>query len=374
MNLIKLIEDQLSGGLLDKLSSVLGTDPDTTGRAASAAVPTLLAGLVNLASNDDGVRKLSSTLNNLDSSGLGNIGQLLSGDSSSLLSKGTSLVASLFGDNMFSNIAGAIGRFAGWDTGISRKLIAFLAPLVLGKVASQWKSQGGTPHALTSMLAEQKRYIPDSMPAGYSLDDVPGWTGAKDTIRAATHTTPTPRRTGESVERAAPSIASWLLPLAGLLLVGFLLWQFLRTRQEPAPTARDTTTQPDRVTAMKPAVPDTTAVPAMPNVTQLRDELNTTFRTMGETFTSIKDAASAEAAAPRLEELSAKIDALKTSMAALPEAGRTTLQTAVREQFDTVKQQAEQTLNVPGLSERIRTLITQILRKLEEWNIIAPTG
>ena len=172
MNLIKLIEDQLSGDLLDKLSSVLGTDPDTTGRAASAAVPTLLAGLANLASSDDGVRKLSGTLNNLDSSGFGNIGQLLSGDSSSLLSKGTSLVASLFGDNMFSNISGAVARFAGLDTGISRKLIAFLAPLVLGKVASQWKSQGGTPHALTSMLAEQKRYIPDSMPAGYSLDDV----------------------------------------------------------------------------------------------------------------------------------------------------------------------------------------------------------
>jgi hypothetical protein len=372
MNFAKMIEEQLSGNTLDKLSSVLGADPDTTSRAASAAVPTILAALANLASNDDGLRKLTGALNNVDSSGVSGLGQLLSGDTGGLLNKGMSLLSSLFGENMLTSISSAIGRYSGLDSGIVRKLIAMLAPAVLGKVASQWKAQGGTPSALAGLMAEQKRYLPDAMPAGFSMEDVPGLAGAQEAYRAVGQV---PRRTAESAERAAPSLASWLLPIAGLLLVGILLWQFMKPRPEAGPTAQQTgaqqPTQSERVTAMKPAVPDT---PSLPSVAQLTDELNTTFSSIGETFASIKDAASAEAAAPKLEELSRKVDSIKAMMARLPETGRTTLQTVVQDQLTPVKEQAQQALDLPGLSERIRTLINQIVRKLEEWHIIQPAG
>jgi hypothetical protein len=94
---------------------------------------------------------------------------------------------------------------------------------------------------------------------------------------------------------------------------------------------------------------------------------------MGETFASITDAASAEAAAPKLEELSTKIDTIKRAMAQLPETGRTTLQRVVDQQLNPMKEQAQKALDLPGLSERIRALITQIVRKLEEWHIIDTT-
>jgi hypothetical protein len=372
MNLIRMIEEQLSGDTLDKISSVVGADPDRTARAASAAVPTLLASLAKLVSNQDGVRKLTNVLGDFDSSAIGNVAQLVSGGSEGWINKGTSLLGSLFGDNLLSSIASAISRFAGLDQGIAKKLVAMVAPLVLGKVMQQWKSQGGTPTALTSLLAEQERYIPDSLPPGYSLDQIPGWSGAADAVRAATHTT---RRAADTAERAAPSVASWLLPLAALLVGALLLWYFLRPRAETAPTAaREATTQGDRVTAMKPAVPETPTIPDLPSVSGLTDQLNTTFRTLGETFASIKDAASAEAAAPKLEELSTTIDSIKRSMAQLPEAGRATLQRTVEQQLNPIKDQAQRTLELPGLSERIKQLIAQIVRKLEEWNVLARTG
>jgi hypothetical protein len=368
MNLIRMLEEQLSGDTLDKLSSEVGADPDKTARAASAAVPALIGGLARLASNQDGIRKLSSVLGNVDAGDLGNISQL-SGDTGNWINKGMGWLNSLLGDNLLGSVAATIGRFAGLDPGIAKRLLAGLAPLVLGKVARQWQSAGGTPTALTSLLAEQERYIPDSLPPGFSLAQIPGLAGASETVRAAA---PTTRRAAETAGQAAPSIASWLLPLAALVVGALLLWYFLRPRPEAAPTAATETTAPgERVTVMRPEVPDTTDVPS---VNQLTDQLNTTFRTLGETFSNIKDAASAEAAAPRLEELSTKIDSLKAMMARLPEAGRATLQQSVQQQLGPIKEQAQSTLSLPGLSERIKQLITQIVRKLEEWNVIQRTG
>jgi hypothetical protein len=68
MNLVKQIMDQLSGGALGQLSSLLGTDEETTERATTAVVPSLLSVLGRMASTDDGARNLSSTLGGFDTS------------------------------------------------------------------------------------------------------------------------------------------------------------------------------------------------------------------------------------------------------------------------------------------------------------------
>jgi hypothetical protein len=369
MNLVKLIEEQLTNTVLGKLSSALGTEPDATGQAATAAVPTLLAGLTKLGSSNDGINRLTSVLGGLDASGLGNYSQMLGGDTSGLLNKGMGMLSSLFGDGIIGSTSAAISRYSGLDAGIVKKLIAFLAPMVLGKVASQWKSQGGTPSALTSLLADQKRHIIDALPAGFSLDSIPGLTDATEYVRSATDST---RRAAETTKNAAPSAMNWILPVAGVLLVGFLLWQFMKSRSEAGrEVAQSAAREAQQVTAMKPAVPET---PNLPSVSQLTDELNSTFKTLGETFSGIKDAASAEAAAPKLEQLSAKIDVIKKTMAALPEAGRATLHKVVDGQLKPIKDSAQQTLSLPGLSERIKLLINQIITKLEDWQIIKATG
>jgi hypothetical protein len=368
MNLVKTLEDMLSGDVLDKISAKIGADPGSTSRAASAAVPTLLASLANLASDNDGARRLSNVLGSADTNAFGNFSQALASDSSGLLSKGMGLLGSLFGGGMLNNIVSAIGRYADMDSAIVQKLLGFITPMLLGKVASQWKSQGGTPAALSNLLNDQARYIPNAMPPGFSLDQVPGLTTATDTVRAATHTT---RRAAETAGRTGPSIASWLLPLAGALLVAFLLWQILKPRRDGVPeTAQTPSRTTETVTAMKPALPDAD----IPNLSAATDQVNATFRSLNESFANIKDAASAERELPKLEELSTKIDSMKTALARLPEAGLTTLQSTINESLVPLKAQAEKTLSLPGLSERVKQLIAQIVRKLEEWQVIRPTG
>ena len=369
MNLVKVITDQLSGETLGKLSGLLGTDSETVGTAASAAVPALLSGLSGLASNADGAKKLTSVLGGLDASSIGNFANMLGGNTSSMLQNGGGLLGSLFGDGMISTAANAISRFSGLNAGAAKTLLSYLMPLVLGKVVGQWKTQGGTPAALTSLFAEQKRNISDAVPAGFSLGEIPGVGVAREAVRTASDTA---RRTAETAGRAAPSMASWLLPLAAVLVVGFLLWYFLKPRPATVPAvAQKTATEGERVTAMKPALPD---MPSMPNASQLSGDLTGLFKSVTETFAGIKDAASAEAAAPKLEELSAKIDAMKKALGTLPEAGRTTLQRVIDDQLSPIKEQAQRTLNVPGLSDRVKAIISQVLQKLEDWHLVERTN
>jgi hypothetical protein len=98
MNLVKLITDQISSDALAKLCSILGVDRDTAESAITAAVPTMLAGIGGLASQEDGARKLTGTLNNLDDSMFGNFDRLISGDAATLRLKGGGLLSSLLGD------------------------------------------------------------------------------------------------------------------------------------------------------------------------------------------------------------------------------------------------------------------------------------
>src|SRR5262245_40787208 len=101
MNLAKFILDLLfSGNVLERLSSYLDTDEQTTKKAASAAVPAILSSLVGLAANDEGARKLSSTLSGLDATLLSGLTKMLTGDTGAVAQKGGNLLASLLGDNL----------------------------------------------------------------------------------------------------------------------------------------------------------------------------------------------------------------------------------------------------------------------------------
>jgi hypothetical protein len=372
MNLVKLIMDQLTGGAITKLGSLLGTDEETTERAATAAVPSLLAALGRMASNDDGAKKLSSTLGALDTNAFGSITQMLGGNTGSLLGKGTSLLSSLFGDSMVSGLASTLGRITGVNSSISKNLLGYLMPLVLGKVASQWKNQGGTPNALRSLFADQREHIDAALPAGFSLADIPG----TDDVRGTTYSTP---RTREREPVTTSSPAKWLLPLGLALLAGLFLWQFvLRPRADrDNQAARDTAnvertantaartanTEADRVTAMKP-VTDGIDVPS---VAVVRDDLTGLFNSLDTSFSNIRDAASAERALPALQDLNTKVDAMTQVFSRLPEASRAALRPALEEQVQMATEKANAVSSIEGIGANIKALIQEIISKITRW-------
>lgn len=358
MNLVKIISDQVSRDTLDKLSSTLGVESDSIESAASAAIPALLAGLGGLASQENGVRKLSAALGGLDDSMFGNFDRLLNGGTGMLMEKGSALLGSLFGDGLTRGLATAVSRYTGLSTDLVKQLLALLTPLVLGRVASQWRNQGGTAAALKSLFAGQQRNIEDALPSGFALEDVPGLAQFGDVPR------------GGSEARAAfsppsKSLVSSLLPLALVIGGALLLWYYFNNREraqqaDVKPALHDA----EAVVALKPVAPE---AGGLSSADALRQELTNVFQSLGTELGAVKDAASAQIALPKLEQLERRIDALKTTAASLPATARTALSAFVNEQIAKLVAQAEQVLTLSGLPEQVKTIVREIARKLSDF-------
>jgi hypothetical protein len=357
MNLVKQILDQLSGGAFGQLASLLGTDAKATERAAEAAVPSLLSVLANMASTNDGARKLTNALGALDTGSLGNIAQMFGSNASSVLGQGTSLLGSVLGDSVVSGLSSTLGRFTGLNSGVVKSLLAYLMPLVLGKVATQWKNQGGSTSALTNLFAEQRDNIANAVPDGFSLDDIP----SVSEVRTSAYST---ARKLEREPVAAGSPARWIIPLALALLGGYLLWQYLPRAGADRAVANRVDSTAREVTAMKPSLPAGIEVPSL---TGVRDELSGMFKSLDTAFTDIRDAASAERAMPALRELNAKIDSMDQMLARLPETARATLRPAIEEQVKVVSEKARSVSTLDGIGAQFRELIQEIVAKVTRW-------
>lgn len=375
MNLVKEILNQFSGGTLGKLSSLLGADEETTGYATNAAVPTLLAALSSVASSGSGLSKLTSALKGTGMSGLDQAVGLLNNDPQDLASRGTHMLSSVFGDNLLSSVVSMLGKKVNLGGDTVRRLLSYLAPIVIGKVVSSWQSKGGTPQALTNLFAEQQSHIVDALPAGISTSDIPGWSA----LRNAPEEYRTAERRTADVAPAPKSAASLLVPLLLGALGLFVLWNFIKPRDRDAAQVDRTETVTEEVIVQKPVIEtepaapvDTPAIPIDRTAVQLTDDLRGIYTNIDETLAGITDAASAQAAVPKLEELSREIDTIKELISKLPESGVATVRDMADRQMTGLQEQADKVLNTPSLSAEIKSLINAILRKLTEL-FAAPT-
>lgn len=218
MNLVKTIRDQLPAETLAKLSSILGVDRESLSSAVSVSVPSMLAGMRGLALQEAGIVRLMSALNSLDDTMFGNFERQLSGDTATMRHNGSALWNGLFGEGI-SGLESAVSRFTGVGTDAVRSLVAYLAPLVFGRVASHWRNQGGTSAALQSMFADQGRYIDDALPKGFSLRDVAEKPPVGEVHPAAAYTQ-------QPSEMSAMLLVKTVLPLAAVIGAVLLLWNY----------------------------------------------------------------------------------------------------------------------------------------------------
>jgi histidinol-phosphate/aromatic aminotransferase/cobyric acid decarboxylase-like protein len=98
----------------------------------------------------------------------------------------------------------------------------------------------------------------------------------------------------------------------------------------------------------------------------MTDHAKAVLTSLNEQLGAIKDAASAEAAAPKLEELKTKLDGIRAAWTKLPEASLAPVREAISTQMGPLKQKAQDTLALPGLSDRIKALINEIVQRLTE--------
>jgi hypothetical protein len=338
MNLVEVIKNQISNGTINQLSSLIGAGEGTTRSAVGAAVPAALSALSSLASSKGGAQKLLSALGKFDAGSLGNLGNMLSEQPGAVLEQGSGLLNSLFGGSTITGITNALATFAGLGSGAVQKLLGYLMPLLLGSIAGRFAGKALNAQSLASMFADQKANIANALPSGLSLANVPGLESAKAAAWQAS----------DAVQQTGLSFWRWLAPVLAIGLAALALWWYLGPRAETPTVSK---------------VPNIPSV-AVPDVTKLSTDLTGITKSLTETLTGIKDAASAEAALPALNELKGKLESARAVAERLPAAGKSTINGLVRTALDKLRPLVDKVLAMAGVGDKIKPVVDGIMDNL----------
>ena len=370
-----------SGNTANSISSILGLDQDQTKRATGAAVPSLLAGLTGLASTPQGAERLANTVSQQDTGVVDNLTGAFAGQGSRLADQGSGLLGSLFGSGMTSKLGSVLSQFTGVGEGATGKLLGMLAPIVLGFLGKQQRSMGLNASGLASFLGGQKDNIRGAMPAGLDTmlsSALPGasqfFGGAGRAATEAGRAYAEPERTYEEATSRTRDTADWRshgvyaepahkgsggkkwvvpLLLGFAALAALLLWSNRdRSRQDVRPVGAPATSSEKITGSANSVVSDTTRLISQAN----------------STLTGIKDPASAEAAAPRLQEINRQMTNLRSTWNQLPALARTTASSTLQPQIAKLKQSAQNVLSQPGIGETVRPHVDQLMENLSAFS------
>jgi hypothetical protein len=353
MNLIETITRQLSSGVIGQLSSMLGASESSTGSAITAAVPALLSALSGMVSSGSGTQKLLAALNQVGTSALDNLGHKLTNQAGAVQEQGHDVLNTLFGSSGLSGIVSSVARFANLSPATTQKLLSYVAPVVLSAIASKFTGKSMNAQGLASLFADEKSSIAHALPSGFSLADIPGVSTATAAVRTA----------ARDVETAGASMMRWLLPLAGLAALALIAWMYWQT---PANVAA-----PDeRIRAQSPDItpkPRTENVNInVPDLTKLKTDFSDAVTKASEALNTIKDAATAEAALPKLQALDGVLATTKTSMKSLADAGQTAIKTLAKAEQGKLKELLDKVMAIPGVGDKIKTVVDSITAKLND--------
>jgi hypothetical protein len=355
-NLVSLVTEFLTPDMIGRIASALGIDRSKTLAGIGAAVPGLLAGLSGVATQPGGAQKLvdavrqqSGTLGNLTSA-MGGGGQ------SSLIEKGSQMLGSLLGGNQTA-LADAVGKFAGLGQGASGSLLGMLGPIVMGTIAQQQGSSPLNAGSITNLLASQKANIAAALPAGFGkllggtglLDSLGG--SAQTAVAAASQTARAATSAAQAVSQRAPgagaSASSWFYWLIPILAVAALLVYLL---------ARPT----EQVVQQGATMMQSLTVGGLDIGKQVTDSVGN----LRSTLAGITDVSSAEAALPKLRQVTAQIDKVDSVIGQLSPEQRETVAGLLSPAMPTINQLFDKVLAIPGVSEVLKPTVDALKTKL----------
>ena len=154
MDILKLITSQMGDGAISKLSELTGESPDKTGNAIQVAVPTLLNALNNNSNSSEGAAGILGALDrDHDGSILDDVMGFLGNSDGS---DGNGILKHLLGDKR-DVVENGLSQKAGISSGSMSKILAMLAPIIMGYLGRQKKenginSSGGISDLLTSVV------------------------------------------------------------------------------------------------------------------------------------------------------------------------------------------------------------------------------
>jgi hypothetical protein len=245
-NIMSAISRFLTPEVVNQMASACGLDGAMAQKAVSAAVPSILSGLVEVAEKPGGARMLAKAVSDQPTDLLGNLTGMLSG-SAQMAEKGTGLLSSLLGGSGFGILTSIVSKFLGVGEGSTRTLMGLLGPIVMGVLGREQDTGHLGANGLTRMLTEQKDVIAAALPPG--LGKMLEASGLRDSIASAvtpdrrpdqarsaypqSSTTDGQRAsTGDRVGVRSSNWAYWVLPLLALAAV---LWFLMPHDRSPEP-------------------------------------------------------------------------------------------------------------------------------------------
>jgi hypothetical protein len=361
VNLVALVMQFLTPDKIGRIASALGLDRNTVQSGVDSAVPSLLAAFSNVAAQPGGAQKLVDAATQ-QTGALDSFARTLgAGDQSSLMESGSQLLSSLLGTRTQNLLAEVIGKFAGMGQATAGSLLGMLVPVVLGTVTQQQGATRLDPSRIASLLAGQKDNIAAALPP--QLGNLLAGTGLLDSLGGAARTAMAAcseaARTSASAARSVSgatlrtmgATASsynlyWLIPAAAI--AAMLLYVLARAPEEA--------TQQSGTVGLGQSTP----VSGLDIDKQVADPLANLRTTLGD----VSDAASAQAALPKLREIAAQIDKVSNQRGQLSADQRRTLAASVNPAMPTLNQLFDKVLAVPGAPDELKPTVDALKTKL----------
>ena len=153
-SILDMLSGQLGGQALEMIGSQLGADRSQVESAVPAALGSLMTGLARNTRSSDGADALAAALSkDHDGSILDNLSSVLSGQEPS---SGAGILGHVFGAKQGA-VQAALGQSTGLEAGSVAKLLAMLAPLVMGALGMKQCQGGLDPSDLGGLLRQEQR-------------------------------------------------------------------------------------------------------------------------------------------------------------------------------------------------------------------------
>ncbi|MEE9405129.1 MAG: DUF937 domain-containing protein [Algisphaera sp.] len=355
IDLMQMIRTALPDNIEDQLGGLLGTDSKQAGEGLTAALPTLLGGLINKTGSAQGAQEIFDQVKDDDGGLLDNLSGLLGGGAGGgigdVISKGSGLLGSIFGAQQ-SGILGLLGRVTGLGNSPLGMLLGVLGPVVMGVLGKHQAASGLDAGGLTSLLAGQKGSIAKALPAG--MGDMLGFASTPQAPKpVVTQTTPPPRPALQREPvKSGGGLGKILIPL---LLLGALGYWAFNHFNKPADVAG---TLPGKIDQRNVALPDATLPDLAPQVSNVTD----LFGQATTALAGVTNEASAQAAIPTLESVTTGLGAIDTS--ALPEQAQGLIGKAAQTFAGSLQPVMEKLEAIPGVGPILKPVVDSLLEKV----------
>ena len=360
-NLVSLVMQFLTPDMVGRIATALGFDRNKVQSAISGAVPALLAAFNDVATQPGGAQKLADAARQQTGS-FGNLASVLAaGEQSSLIDKGSQLLSSLVSGQNQNALIGAITKFTGLGQGASGSLLEMLAPIVMGTIGQHQSAAGAlNANGIANLFASQKDNIAAALPSGF--DKLLSGTGLLSSLGDAARTataagseatrtaTSAARAVGDTGQRAASAAAAssnwlyWLVPIAAAVALAVFF------------AARPTEQVVQQ--GMK------QAENLVPGEADIGKQISTSIASVRTTLDGVSDVASAQAALPKLQEVTAQIVKTGGAVGQLTAEQRKAIAAVINPLMPAVNQVCDKVLAIPGVAEVLKPSVDTLKARL----------